>query len=183
MREAVSRRTKPNVMHGPPTLNSRTVFTLYPPGPDDCRHRPAMTFRRARSASRFTVAQLNFGRESLRDALKRDTKLWPSEPMPVKVVLGRCAASATLGVNRHNVWRCPPRTHELVALNSDGAVATTLRIKGYRTLRRDLYLRGLAGRAPVAQSMRISSWVHGGGKRRKGIRSRRGEFHLNLFAA
>ena len=40
-----------------------------------------------RSASRFTVAQLNFGRESLRDALKRDTKYglgdnaraaWPS---------------------------------------------------------------------------------------------------------
>ena len=48
---------------------------------------PAMIFRRARSASRFTVAQLNFGRESLRDALKRDTKYglgdnaraaWPS---------------------------------------------------------------------------------------------------------
>ena len=34
-----------------------------------------MIFRRARSASRFTVAPLNFGRESLRDALKRDTKL------------------------------------------------------------------------------------------------------------
>jgi hypothetical protein len=52
-----------------PTLNSRTVFTLYPPcraGPDDCRPVPAMIFRRARSASRFTVAQLNFGRESLR---------------------------------------------------------------------------------------------------------------------
>jgi hypothetical protein len=80
-------------MHGRPTLNSRTVFTLYPPcraGPDDCRPVPAMTFRRARSASRFTVAQLNFGRESLRDALKRDTKIWPLETMPVQP--GRAAA-------------------------------------------------------------------------------------------
>jgi hypothetical protein len=50
-------------MHGRPTLDSRTVFTLSPlcrAGPDDCR--PAMIFRRARSASRFTVAQLNFGK-------------------------------------------------------------------------------------------------------------------------
>ena len=55
-----------------------------------CLPVPAMIFRRARSASRFTVAQLNFGRKSLRDALKRDTKIWPLETMPVQP--GRAAA-------------------------------------------------------------------------------------------
>jgi hypothetical protein len=31
MREAVSRRTTPSVMHGPATVNSRTVFIPEPP--------------------------------------------------------------------------------------------------------------------------------------------------------
>jgi hypothetical protein len=49
------------VTHDPPTLNSRTVFTLKPPcltALHDCRRVAAMTVCRARTASRFTIAQL-----------------------------------------------------------------------------------------------------------------------------
>jgi len=52
---------------------------------------PAITIRRARSASRFTVAQLNFGRESLRDALKRDTKLCRWRQCPCSLAEQRLA--------------------------------------------------------------------------------------------
>src|SRR5262249_49245554 len=55
-----------------------------------------MTVRRARSASRFTVAQLNFRRESLRKALSRGSRrkcdrktIWPLGYMSQKLDVER----------------------------------------------------------------------------------------------